>query len=214
MLTIDDIRTALEKRAHEPAEFRAHYTQAAVAMILAEGESSGQNGRKSELEVCFIRRAERNGDPWSGQVAFPGGRAGPEDPDAHAVAERETLEEIGLTLVANHRVGPLPIRPIDRADLREAMTLSPFVYYVDQETKNTAFAKIPEEVAHVFWVPITHLFDETAVTELEYPIAETWSTFPGILFGEHVIWGLTLRVLDSFAEITQRTLPALKGSHW
>jgi hypothetical protein len=94
------------------------------------------------------------------------------------------------------------------------MTLSPFVYYVDQQTKGTAFARIPEEVAHVFWVPISHLFDESAVTELDYPIAETWSTFPGILFGEHVIWGLTLRVLDSFAELTQRPLPALKGSNW
>ncbi len=214
MLTIDDIRSALDKQSHQPTEFRAHYTQAAVAMILADSDAVGSKGNGSELEVCFIRRAERNGDPWSGQVAFPGGRAGPEDPDAHAVAERETWEEIGLTLEENHRVGPLPVRPIDRADLRESMTLSPFVYYVDQETKNTAFARIPEEVAHVFWVPITHLFDETAVTELEYPIAETWSTFPGILFDEHVIWGLTLRVLDSFAEITQRTLPALKGSNW
>ncbi len=214
MLTIDDIRTALDKQSHRPAEFKAHYTQAAVAMILADGEADEANSNASELEVCFIRRAERIGDPWSGQVAFPGGRAGPEDADAHAVAERETWEEIGLTLAENHRVGPLPIRPIDRADLRESMTLSPFVYYVDQETRNTAFARIPEEVAHVFWVPITHLFDEAAVTELEHPIAETLSTFPGILFGDHVIWGLTLRVIDSFAEITERTLPALKGSNW
>ena len=214
MLTINDIRNALDKQAHQPAEFRAHYTQAAVAMILADGTPSGGNNGTSELEVCFIRRAERDGDPWSGQVAFPGGRAGPEDPDAHAVAERETWEEVGLTLQQEHRVGPLPIRPIDRNDLRESMTLSPFVYYVDQDTKNTAFARIPEEVAHVFWVPITHLFDESAVTQLDYPIAETWSTFPGIQFGEHVIWGLTLRVLDSFAEITQRTLPATKESNW
>ena len=214
MLTIEAIRAALDLQAHEPAEFKAHYTQAAVAMILADGESSGGNGSDNELEVCFIRRAERDGDPWSGQVAFPGGRAGPEDSDAQAVAERETWEEIGLTLAKSHRVGPLPIRPIDRADLRESMTLSPFVYYVDQATKNTAFARIPEEVAHVFWVPISHLFDEAAVTELEHPIAETLGTFPGILFDEHVIWGLTLRVIDSFAEITERTLPALKGSNW
>lgn len=206
MLTIDLIRDVLERRTHQTTDFKAHSSQAAVAMILAEGEQ--------ELEVCFIRRAEREGDPWSGQVAFPGGRAEAGDADAHAVAERETWEEVGLTLVKEHRVGPLPTRSIDRVDLREPMTLSPFVYYVDQKTKASAFARIPEEVAHVFWVPLTHLFDESAVTELEYPIAETWSTFPGIQFGEHVIWGLTLRVLDSFAEITERTLPALKGSHW
>ena len=206
MLTINDIRSALDRQSHQPVKFKAHRSQSAVAMILADGGD--------ELEVCFIRRAEREGDPWSGQVAFPGGRADATDIDAHAVAERETWEEVGLTLIEEHRVGPLPIRTIDRADLREPMTLSPFVYYVDQQTKDTAFARIPEEVAHVFWVPITHLFDHTAVTELEYPIAETWSTFPGIQFGEHVIWGLTLKVLDSFAEITERTLPALEGRGW
>ena len=217
MLTIDEIRAALDRQTHYPAEFRAHSSQASVAMILADGSpaSSDKSGAlQNQLEVCFIRRAEREGDPWSGQVAFPGGRASAEDPNAHAVAERETWEEIGLTLAADHRVGPLPIRPIERRDLREPMTLSPFVYYVDQQTKETAFARITEEVAHVFWVPITHLFDETAVTELDYPIAETWSTFPGIQFGDHVIWGLTLRVLDSFAEITQRPLPALKQTNW
>ena len=49
---------------------------------------------------------------------------------------------------------------------------------------------------------------QAAVTELEYPIGVSASTFPGIQFGEHVIWGLTLRVLASFAEVMQRTLPA------
>ncbi len=206
MLTIDIIRQAMLERAHQAPQFRAHPSQAAVAMILADGDD--------ELEVCFIRRAMREGDPWSGQVAFPGGRAGPDDADAHAVAERETWEEIGLTLDTHHRVGPLPIRTIDRPDLREPMILTPFVYYVDQPTRQTAFARLPEEVAHVFWVPITHLFDVAAVTELEYSIAENRRTFPGIQFGDHVIWGLTLRVLDSFAEITERTLPALEGTHW
>ena len=206
MLSIDDIRTALDDHDHQPAKFKAHPNQASVAMILADGEN--------DLEVCFIRRAEREGDPWSGQVAFPGGRASAEDPDAHAVAERETWEEVGLTLEESHRIGPLPIRPIDRNDLREPMTLSPFVYYVDAEVKKQAFPRLAHEVAHVFWVPVSHLFDESAVTELDYPIAGAWSTFPGIQFGDHVIWGLTLRVLDSFAEITNVTLPALKQTNW
>ena len=206
MLTIDQIRDALENRDHSAARFQPNPNHAAVAMILAEGER--------ELEVCFIRRAEREGDPWSGQVAFPGGRASAEDTDASAVAERETWEEIGLTLENHHRVGPLPTRAIERADLQTPMTLSPFVYHVEPGLQTQAFARLTNEVASVFWVPISHLFDEAAVTELNYPIAETWGTFPGIQFGEHVIWGLTLRVLDSFAEITQRTLPALKNSTW
>lgn len=168
-------------------------------MILADGAT--------DLDVCFIRRAEREGDPWSGQVAFPGGRADRVDRDAHAVAERETLEEIGLELAPHHRVGALPVRPNVRSDL----TLSPFVYYVGETERAQATVRLPHEVASVFWVPLVHLFDHEAVTELEYSLGGSPAQFPGILFDDHVIWGLTLRVLQSFAEIMERDLPALSA---
>jgi 8-oxo-dGTP pyrophosphatase MutT (NUDIX family) len=195
VLTIEEIQATLERQAHEPAEFEAHPGQAAVAMILAAGTS--------DLDVCFIRRAERSGDPWSGQVAFPGGRAGPSDVNANAVAERETFEEIGLQLETHHLIGPLPVRPIERQELN---LLSPFVYYVEAGAQDVATVRERHEVASVFWVPLHHLFDDAAATELEYPLAGTATRFPGIRYGEHVIWGLTLRVLESFAEIMQREL--------
>ena len=200
MLTVDNIRLALQRVPHDRSVFEPHPRHAAVAMILYEAAN--------EVEVCFIRRAERLGDPWSGQVAFPGGRASAADPDPHAVAERETWEEIGLTLAPHHRVGPLPMRPIEHNAQRAGLTLWPFVYQVGAAERALASARLPQEVASVFWVPIAHLFDEEAVTELEYP-GLTASTFPGIQFGEHVIWGLTLRVLASFAEVMRRSLPAL-----
>lgn len=201
MLKIDEIRLALSRLNHDWDVYDAHPSQAAVAMILNEGARG--------LEVCFIRRAERVGDPWSGQVAFPGGRASAADPDAFAVAERETWEEIGMTLKPEHRVGALPMRNVERNVKRQGLTLWPFVYYVGAEQRASATARLPLEVASVFWVPIGHLFDHQHVTELEYPMGVTASTFPGIQFGEHVIWGLTLRVLASFAEVMQRQLPAL-----
>jgi 8-oxo-dGTP pyrophosphatase MutT (NUDIX family) len=197
VLTIDEIRASLENQPHEPADFEPHPGQAAVAMILAQGND--------DLDVCFIRRAERAGDPWSGQVAFPGGRAGPSDRDASAVARRETFEEIGLLLQTEHLVGPLPVRPIERQELN---LLSPFVYYVGTGAQATARVRERHEVASVFWVPLHHLFNEEAATELEYPLAGKGTRFPGIRYGEHVIWGLTLRVLESFAEIMQRELAA------
>ena len=197
MLTVDQIRTKLADRSHAPAVFEANYRQAAVAMILAEGDK--------ELDVCFIRRAEREGDPWSGQVAFPGGRADPVDQTASAVAERETLEEIGLPLQSVDLIGALPIRQIEREHLK---ILSPFVYYVGEGAQSTARVRERHEVASVFWVPLSHLFDRSAATELEYPMGGTATSFPGIRYGEHVIWGLTLRILESFAEIVQLDLAA------
>ncbi len=199
MLTLTQIREGLIRVPHDPGIFVPRPTHAAVAMILADGADT--------LEICFIRRAERAGDPWSGQVAFPGGRASAADVDPHAVAERETWEEIGMHLLPRHRVGVLPMRPIER-NPREQLTLWPFVYHVGAAEKASATARLPKEVASVFWVPMGHLFDSQAVTEIEYPVGVTHSTFPGIQFGEHVIWGLTLRILASFAEIMERILPA------
>lgn len=201
MISINEIRGALVKVEHRPEHFDAHPSQAAVAMIMNEGTQG--------LEVCFIRRAERVGDPWSGQVAFPGGRASATDADAFAVAERETWEEIGVVLKPEHRVGALPMRNVEHNVKRSGLTLWPFVYHVGEVERAMATARLPKEVASVFWVPLGHLFDHQHVTELEYPMGVSASTFPGIQFGEHVIWGLTLRVLASFAEVMQRQLPAL-----
>lgn len=191
MLSIDQIRRALGGGCQRAAVFEPAPSQAAVAMILADGDAG--------LEACFIRRAERAGDPWSGQVAFPGGRAGPGDADAPAVAERETWEEVGLRLEAGHRVGALPVRAVSRPQAE--LTLSPFVYYLGGGVQQLASARLPGEVAEVFWVPLGHLRADHAATELEYPIGGVPATFPGIRFGEHVIWGLTLGVLDSFFEL-------------
>ncbi|KAF4666140.1 hypothetical protein FOL47_004253 [Perkinsus chesapeaki] len=50
-------------------------------------------------EMLLIRRAVREGDPWSGQTAFPGGRCEPKDYGSDlATAIREANEEIGVDL--------------------------------------------------------------------------------------------------------------------
>ncbi len=197
MFDLDEIRRRLESQRHEPVTFRPDPRQAAVAMILAQGDDA--------LDVCFIRRAERRGDPWSGQVAFPGGRASSDDPNANAVAERETFEEIGVQIHSGHMIGALPARTLDRQHLK---VLSPFVYYVDADVRSTARVRLRNEVASVFWVPLPHLFDSTAATELEYPRGPSAQRWPGIQYREHVIWGLTLRILESFADIMEHDLAA------
>ena len=69
----------------------ARVVEAAVALILLP-TSDG------DLEALFIKRAEVEGDPWSGQMAFPGGRRDPVDDDLLATAARATLEETGIDL--------------------------------------------------------------------------------------------------------------------
>ena len=78
--------------AHEPELLsnRTELETAAVALVLRE--------HASDLELLFIQRAKHPKDPWSGHMAFPGGRMDPGDPDGKGAARRETLEELALDL--------------------------------------------------------------------------------------------------------------------
>ena len=78
--------------------FRRRFARASVALIFRSTENGGK-------ELLFIQRARREGDPWSGDMAFPGGRLQPEDASARAAAERETLEETGWHVQLTHLVG-------------------------------------------------------------------------------------------------------------
>jgi ADP-ribose pyrophosphatase YjhB (NUDIX family) len=94
--SLADIRAALA--AHAPQSLTGR-RRAAVAVVLHDAGPSP--------EILFIERAERFGDPWSGQMAFPGGRVDPGDATARAAAERETLEEVGLDLAGAELLGRL-----------------------------------------------------------------------------------------------------------
>lgn len=209
MLTVADIRTAFARRRPPDPDptppFTPEWRNASVAMALA-GEGEG-------LEACFILRTVRDGDPWSGQVALPGGRAEPGDADAAAVAERETFEEIGLRLTRGQCLGALPVQPLYRIGPRGS--LFPFVYhlgadFVRSEAAGGWRATLSHEVSEAFWAPLRCLFDPHAATRIEWARpgrAET--VHPGIDFEGRVIWGLTLRVLDTFADLVGKRLAAL-----
>src|SRR5258708_29910868 len=96
--TLDQIRQALAGHRPRLLEPVPHQAEAAVALVLAGA---------AELALCVIRRAEHPGDPWSGHLALPGGRADPADPHPRAVAERETMAEVGLALDDRHWLGGL-----------------------------------------------------------------------------------------------------------
>ncbi len=200
MLSLQKVRDALDSQKFVKCDFLPDATHASVAMIITN--------RDEVLEVCFIRRALREGDPWSGQVAFPGGRASSSDLSPSHVAERETYEEIGLELKEQERIGVLPQRIIERNDLRNSLTLSPIVYFVESAKAGKANPLQEEEVAHVFWVPMSHFFKKDFVTEIEYSLGGQVQTFSGIKHDGDVIWGLTLRVLKSFSEVVGVPMPA------
>jgi len=190
-MRIEDItrRLAAHRPALLPLENNRH---AAVAMILRPAGD--------ELEVLFIERTRNDTDPWSGQMAFPGGIVEPGDADAHSAAQRETLEEVGIDLTQTSFMGRLDdVQGRHRAH-RRGIVVSGFVFFDTSGQK-----AVPNyEVADIVWEPLATFMNTDCFAHVEYPAAPG-ERFPGVRVGraEHqVVWGLTRRFLVSFFQLT------------
>eukprot|EP00189_Rhodosorus_marinus_P008305 CAMPEP_0184754032 /NCGR_PEP_ID=MMETSP0315-20130426/44411_1 /TAXON_ID=101924 /ORGANISM="Rhodosorus marinus, Strain UTEX LB 2760" /LENGTH=341 /DNA_ID=CAMNT_0027233431 /DNA_START=271 /DNA_END=1297 /DNA_ORIENTATION=- len=168
-----------------PGKFRA-----SIALVLRVSDSTpnGQpalerfgrgkwlGGSTGEaLELLLIRRALREGDPWSGHVAFPGGRADPEETDQET-AVRETGEEIGLDLMSGFnslgRLDDIPLS-ISGRPLRDS-TLSPFIY-LSHISEVPRLKLSEEEVDAAFWVPLNPLMEQGQQIIDPYYVARNFS---------------------------------------
>lgn len=171
--------------------------RAAVAVVLT--------GETASPEVLFIERAEHERDPWSGHMAFPGGRVEPHDPSLHHAAARETLEEVGLSLETARRLGRLDDLQGRHAGRPSELVISAHVYHLPEP----GALRPNYEVQHTFWFPLADLHDPGRHVDFEHPLV-AGQRFPGVLVGEpgrHVVWGLTYRFLEVFFEIVGRPLP-------
>ena len=181
------IRQALEQRPAAAVERLATEREAAVALVIRP---------RQDLEILLIKRALHERDPWSGHMALPGGRRSTLDADLRETAMRETEEE---TRVPLRRLGALLGRLDDiapRSARLPPIVVTPFVHAVPPQT-----VARPDgiEVDAALWVPLAALRDEGAVSELLVDLAEGESrAFPSLRYQEHVIWGMTHRVLTDF----------------
>lgn len=196
MPSLDEIRRALA--LHEPETVAdASLRRAAVAMLLRD--------RPGSPEVLFIERASRAGDPWSGHMAFPGGRIEPADPHSRAAAERETLEEVGIDLAEAEPLGRLDDLQGHRAAGVPRLVISAFVYHLPEPRRLVT----NHEVRQAFWFPLRGLLEPQRHVEYELGTSQ-WTGFPGIVVGDperHVVWGLTYRFLEIFFRLVGRPLP-------
>jgi len=183
---------ALTKRLDSASTVSLDGPQASVAAVFRSGVQG--------TELLFIQRATKASDPWSGHMAFPGGRCDPDDRDTLATAVRETREEIALDLTAATRIGSLsPLVPTNQRGGLSAIHAFGFWLAGPRPDLTPNY-----EVAGTVWVPLCDLVDPDRFIDYYYPAND--ATWPGIQLDhpDQVVWGLTLRFLgDLFTRLEQ-----------
>lgn len=173
--------------------------RAAVAVVLTPCNLEEVGG----LSLLMIKRAEREGDPWSGHMAFPGGRMDPTDASPIAAARRECEEEIGLSLRQSaEEIGSLSELPAVAGGKIRPLVISPFVF---------SMPRIPplvpnHEVDEVVFVPLSYLLNESNRETMHYRKGGVNWELPCYRYEEKLIWGLSLKMIDDLCGLWKNAL--------
>eukprot|EP00928_Gymnodinium_smaydae_P057867 TRINITY_DN41092_c0_g1_i1.p1 TRINITY_DN41092_c0_g1~~TRINITY_DN41092_c0_g1_i1.p1 ORF type:complete len:325 (-),score=17.46 TRINITY_DN41092_c0_g1_i1:283-1194(-) len=111
------------------------------------------------VEILYILRASRDGDKWSGHVAFPGGKRESTDVDDRATAVRETLEEVGLQLESSDffYLGQLDDRAVTGGGrVIQGFHMAPLIW-LQTSASTPQLTMQASEVAAWRWAPLSAL---------------------------------------------------------
>jgi 8-oxo-dGTP pyrophosphatase MutT (NUDIX family) len=154
---------------------------AAVAVILTPHPES----------ILLIRRADRSGDPWSGHMAFPGGRREPDDPDLVSTAIRETAEEVGVALNPSDLAGQLE-DVVPRTPRLPPIAVRPFVFVPSQRPD----LRLNSEVAQATWVTLDYLLQPGTHHLVRLEVGGESLQVAAYELENAIVWGMTERILS------------------
>jgi len=154
---------------------------AAVSVIVAD---------EADPRTLLIRRAERSDDPWSGQVAFPGGKMGSDDRSARDTAVRETKEEVSIDLAKDARFAGyfVPFRTHTGS-----MDVIPVVFLLERDVEATPNL----EVSSYRWVGLDEFLQPRSASIHHLQVQGFSREVPAFALEDYVVWGLTHRIISS-----------------
>lgn len=168
--------------------------RAAVTMILRPSPSN-----TDEIEVLMMRRAERKGDPWSGQMAFPGGKMDSKDESSFVTSLRELAEETGIpepdrVLKGIGRLSDVITRSHNG---KRPMVVTPFAFEL---TEDVSFSP-NHEVAELLWIPLSYICDRGNRERITWKYNGHDIHLPCYYYDGKQIWGLSLTMLDEMVRL-------------
>ena len=177
----DDLLSAVLRKL-EPEQPKVESRRLAAISVMILGSA--------EPKTLLIKRAERSGDPWSGQVAFPGGKMAEGDSSARQTAVRETMEELEVNLAEDadfagyHR--PFRTHTGD-------MDVVPVVFLLRRKVN-----VVPNlEVSGYRWVGLNEFLLPRSASTYLFKAGDASRDMPAFVLGDYVVWGLTHRILSS-----------------
>lgn len=151
----------------------------------------------ADPRYLILQRARHPDDPWSGHLAFPGGRREEQDRHLLDTCVRETREECGLDLSPFATAAEaLPVAAAGGAVGRH-LWVQPYLFIIPAVLPVTPCER---EIARAFWVPASDLcrHDRHAFAPMSAHVQDT--LFPFVPVADAQLWGFTyhlaMRVLD------------------
>ena len=188
--SFDSIAERLARRESGPDPQSGDRTRASVAMILHQATN--------DVEILFIQRSAHDLDPWSGHIAFPGGKL-EEGELEYQAALRETYEEIGIDLEQGRYLGRLS----DIVGANLSMRVSCCLFGVDRMRCSPV---LNEEVGDLFWVTLSDLRDQERHLRSSVAFNEKRFEVPAIRLpvdNKPLLWGITYRLVMQFLHLLE-----------
>lgn len=182
LLGVDTVRTQRLQKHFPP-----NPVAAAVLVPLID--------RPEGLSVLLTHRATSLAK-HSGQISFPGGRVEPTDPDVTGAALREAQEEIGLEPSRVQVFGYLPDHIVI-----SGFRVTPVLSLVTPPFK---LELNPAEVAGVFEVPMSHVFDAKNHQARLRRVGDEELLLYDIPWQGQNIWGATAGMLLTFVRMVEQ----------
>lgn len=138
----------------------------------------------ASLEILLVKRAENPLDPWSGQMALPGGKRDAKDFSIMQTVVRETLEETSINL--GHDCRFLGMLESMRSGRKPNLLVAPFIVLVEYEP----VIVLSRELEGYVWASLENIRKSKGFAEFPSRKVSAYAV------GENYVWGLTYRILE------------------